>query len=148
MKLASKPKEIKQLISRRVKGESLQSIATDLGVDKSTVSRALNKPVVRQLLERAYADIASLAPDVSRAYQEEIKAIPKDLDERKLRIAVAKEIAGMIGLSPVRDSHNNVFFTSIVAPTQVHLSPIVARLLDKIADPTLDDEPIDVEYTT
>ena len=146
MGLADSPTIVQKLIESRVQGESMQNIANDVGVNVSTVSRALAKPVVRQLLEKAYIDLAGLAPHVYGVYASEIQANPETIDGRKLRLSAAKDVAGMIGLSPVRDSHNNVFFTNIIAPTAVTLSPTVAKLLARLGDGSVDDDSIDVEY--
>ncbi len=148
MGIADNPTIVQKLINSTLAGKSTRQLAPELGVDHSTVARALQKPVVRQMLEKAYTDLASLAPHVYTTFESEIKASPEknDLDGRKLKVSVAKEIAGMIGLSPVRDSHNNVFFTSIIAPVAVSLSPIVTKLLDRIASSNLDEDSLDVEY--
>jgi hypothetical protein len=148
MQLADNPQVIKRIVKSRVKGNSTRQIETETGIDHSTVARALNKPLARQMLEKAYYDLVQLAPHVYDTFAGEIKAIPapSDMDGRKLRVSVAKEVAAMIGLSPVRDSHNNVFFTNIIAPTQVTLSPLVSQLLSRLTDSSVDEDTVDVEY--
>lgn len=147
--IANNPRIVKKLINSTLEGKSAHQIASDMGVNQTTVSRTLSKPVVRALLEKAYLDLASLAPEVYTAYSDELRAIPTGIDERKLRLAAAKDVSGMIGLSPVRDSHNNVFFTQIVAPIAIQLSPLVASLLHRIAQAPSEDgeDSIDVDYS-
>jgi hypothetical protein len=146
MSIADNPEIAKHIVEQALQGISQRDIAAEYGVNQTTIAKSLKKPVVRALLEKAYLDIASLAPSVATVYSDAIAGKSEDLDERKFRLGAAKEIAGMIGLSPVRDSHNNVFFTNIIAPTAVTLSPMVARMLDKLADSSVDDDSIDVEY--
>jgi hypothetical protein len=130
--LTNNPEITRKLIDLTLQGESTHQIASEMGVNQSTVSRALNKPQVRTLLEKAYLDLASLAPQVYDNYKEEIEQKPVSIEDRKLRLNATKDVAAMIGLSPVRDSHNNVFFTQIIAPVRVELSPVVAQLLGRI----------------
>ena len=148
MSLADNPEIVKRIIKSKIKGNSLRQIEAEVGVSDSTALKVLNKPVARQMLEKAYYDLVQLAPHVYDTFAGEIKAIPaaSDMDGRKLRVSVAKEIAAMIGLSPVRDSHNNVFFTNIIAPTQVTLSPLVSKLLSRLTDSSVDEDTVDVEY--
>lgn len=146
MGLADNPRIVQKLIESRMSGHTMKEIASDVDVSEATVSRSLAKPVVRHLLEKAYTDLCSLAPKVTEVYSDAIAGKSEDLDERKFRLSAAKDVSAMIGLSPVRDSHNNVFFTNIIAPTAVTLSPMVAKLLDKLADSSVDEDTVDVEY--
>jgi hypothetical protein len=132
MGLADNPRIVRKLINSRLNGESTRQIATTVGVDHSTVAKALNKPMVKQLLEKAYYDLACLAPEVYTTYADELKAKPASTDDRKIKLQAAREVAGMVGLSPVRDSHNNLFFTQIVAPTTITLNPIVGSMVEKM----------------
>jgi hypothetical protein len=145
---ATSPVILQKLVNSTLEGKSTRQIETELGIDHSTVAKALQRPIARQMLEKAYLDMVNLAPHVVGTFTSEIKASPEitDYRGRKLRVEVADKISAMIGLSPVRDSHNNVFFTNIIAPTAVSLSPIVEKLLARLSSSERDEESIDVEY--
>jgi hypothetical protein len=127
--IAKNPKAISKIINSRAKGESFRTIGEELGVTHSAIAKIAKKPEVRDMISKVYNDLASLAPKVYDTYEEELTKKPRDVEERKLRFAVAKDLTGILGMSPVRDSQKNFFLTQILQPTQITLSPVVSQLL-------------------
>jgi DNA-binding XRE family transcriptional regulator len=137
--LIDNPKIAKRLVEATLDGVTQRELAAEYGVSQRTIGRALETNQIKQLLQKSYEEIAQLSPHVVDFYREEITRtgtidIPLTLDDRKIKLSVAKEITAASGLSPVRDSHNNLFFTQIVAPTQITINPTIEKLLDRLVD--------------
>jgi predicted DNA-binding protein YlxM (UPF0122 family) len=123
------PRAIQKIANLRVEGASLQDIATELDVSKMAISKAIKRPEVKTVIEETYNRLAMLTPKVYDAYADEISRKPLNVDDRKLRLTAARDIAGMTGLSPVRDSRSSFFLTQILNPQVNVVSPVVAQLL-------------------
>jgi hypothetical protein len=127
--IVKNPKAIAKIVNMRANGESFKSIGEELGVAHTTIAKIAKRPEVRDLISQTYDNLASLAPKVYDTYSEELTKKPRDIEERKLRFSVAKDLTGILGMSPVRDSQKNFFLTQILQPTQITLSPVVNQLL-------------------
>lgn len=130
--ISDNPSAVKRIVQGVLSGENKTLIANDLGINPSTVHNTLKKPKVKAIIEKAYDDIASLAPYVFKTYNRELTTEPQDLDDRKLQVAVAKEVSGITGISPIRDSRSSIFLTNIFAPTQINLHPMVEGMLERL----------------
>jgi hypothetical protein len=126
------PAIAKNIAEKVLQGVKHSDIAEEYGVERHTISNAIKSTQVRDLIEKTYNDIAGLAPKVFQVYDEELNRKPTSTDDRKIRVTVAKEVAGITGISPIRDSRSNVFLTNILNPTVVALSPVVAQALARL----------------
>ena len=147
MSLADSPKVVKAILESRLDGKSQAAIAADYGIAQSTVGLTLNKPAVRAVLEKAYGELVNLAPRVAKVYEEEVFANPESVSGRELRLRAAKQVAEMVGLSPVRDATNNVFFTQVIGEQHITLNPLVSRAIERLtARIHAEEDPVDVEF--
>lgn len=149
MSLTNNPKILKHIADRVVEGSTQQEIAEDYGVSQQAISKVigLNKPYIKQLLQKAYDDLVQLSPHVVAFYKEEMTRETNDIDDRKLKASISKELTGLSGLSPVRDSTNNYFFANIVRNTQINLVPQVKQLLDRLIPLPLSPNSINTNST-
>ena len=132
MALIDNPKAVKRIVKGVLSNENQTDIARDLGVDRVTISRSLAKPQLKALIEKTYNQIAELSPYVHAVYEDEITRAPVDNDDRKLRLSAARDIAGITGISPIRDSRSSLFLTQIFAPGKIEVHPVVERVLERL----------------
>ena len=136
--LTRNPAIVKHIAESVLSGRNHTEIAEDYGVDRHTISKAVKSQAVRAQIEKTYNDIVSLAPEVFRVYEEEIKRKPESADDRKLRFSVAREVSAISGISPVRDSRSSIFLQQILAPVSVTLSPVVEAAIARLTTPDPD----------
>lgn len=141
--LVNNPKIVKSIAESVVSGRNQTEIAEDYGVDRHTISRAVKSKQVREEIEKTYNKIVGLSPEIFRIYEEEINRPVFTVDDRKLRLQVAKEIASISGISPVRDSRSSIFLQQILTPVQVQLSPVVEDVISRLLSPPVDAEVLD-----
>ena len=144
-KIAGKLPILKDIADRLVSGENTSVIAEDYHVTPQTVRAAARSTEVRALIEKAYNDIAGLAPKVFDVYHDEINRSPATAEDRKIRLQATRDVAGITGISPVRDSRSSVFLQQILAPVSVSLSPMVELAIARLLGPAEPSDIIDVE---
>ena len=135
----------KSIAESVVNGQTQREIAEDYGVSRHTISKALKTNEIKALVEKTYNDIVSLAPKVYDIYADEITRTPATAEDRKLRVAVARDVASISGISPIRDSRSSVFLQQILAPVSVSLSPVVELAIARLLGPAEPSDIIDVE---
>jgi hypothetical protein len=139
--LIKNPAIVKHLAESALSGRNFTEIAEDYGVHPQTISKAIKSQAVREQIEKTYNDIVGLSSKVFDVYKEELDRKMESEDARKLRFNVAKEVASISGISPVRDSRNSVFLQQILAPTQINISPLVSGAIDRLLGEVVDVEP-------
>ena len=97
------PAKIKTATKRTLKGDTTRAIAHDLGVDHNTVARAINKPEIREIIEREAAAIISQGLEPARKTLIKLaeagtKAESEPVD-KKLALDASKHITSIAGLS-------------------------------------------------
>ena len=92
------------VVKKLAAGEPQTSIAEQIGVDQSTISRFVNKDEIKSRLEKEQLKLAEAAPDAVQNVKdlvEEMKDIPKDdIKRRELSYKASKDTLKAVGLFP------------------------------------------------
>jgi len=122
-----------------LEGLPYSEVAKALGIDKSTVSRRLSKPITRQIVQTTISALSLYAPKVARRLMEAV-----DDPDRNISLKGISEYNKIMGLS---HAHASVVIQEMYVDqrTQV-LSPSLVGLLGA-GDPVQsdDEEVIDID---
>ncbi len=104
------------VIKRLTIGESHTSIAEQVGVERSTISKFANKDEVRALIDKEQEKLIEVLPDAVQNVKnlvEEMKDIPKDdIKRRELLYKASKDVPKATNVFPSPQSH--IIFTMTI----------------------------------
>lgn len=134
-----------KVVKKLAVGERQNSIAEQVGLNQSQISRFASREDIRTLIEQEQRKLLEVVPDAVenvKGLVKEMRDIPKDdIKRRELSYKASKDVLKSVGLLPtpvqsqtlINLSQNNL---------QV-LSPVIMEILSRASEkPIDDDEPI------
>ena len=139
-----------QVVKRLLTGESQGSIAKDIGVDQSLISRWKNRDDIKKFIEEESLRLLESVPDAvdnMKTLVALMKNLPMDDHKnRELSFKATKKILESSGLLPTVKTSTH--YQTIINSENITLSPLVLSLvqdhLNKIDD---QDDAIEVDYS-
>jgi DNA-binding transcriptional MocR family regulator len=130
-------------------GEPQTSIAEQIGVDQSTVSRFASKSEIRKLIEVEKEKLVKVLPDAVQNVKdlvEEMKDIPKDdTKRRELSYKASKDVLKATNVFPSPQYAHNIYNdnrqqqnTVLSATVAMALGQDVMRQLEKLSEEGVD----------
>ncbi len=102
-----------EVVHKLAVGETQTSIAKQVGVDQSTISRFANKDEAQALIEQEQIKLAEAVPDAVQNVKdlvEEMKDIPKDdIKRRELSYKASKDVLKATNVFPSPQYANNIY---------------------------------------
>ena len=124
------------LIHKLAVGESQTSIAEQVGVNQSTISRFANKSESRQLIAKEQEKLVKVLPDAVQNVKdlvEEMKGIPKDdIKRRELSYKASKDVLKATNVFPSPQYAHNIYNDNR-QQQNVQISQTVASLVGDAA---------------
>jgi predicted transcriptional regulator len=121
----------KEVIHQLAIGESQTSIAEQVGVDQSTVSRFANKDEAIKAIEEEKLKLAETVPDAVenvRDLVKEMKDIPKDdIKRRELSYKASKDVLKAANVFPSPQYAHNIYNDN---RQQVNITPEYQEFID------------------
>jgi hypothetical protein len=119
------------IVKRLAVGESQGNIATEMGVNQSSVSRFANREDIRTLIEQEQAKLIDCLPDAVQNYINLVREdIPKgDIKRRELQLKASKDVLKGGGLLPTPVQSQT--FVNLYQENKPLLSPIVMEIISK-----------------
>jgi hypothetical protein len=134
----------KKVIQRLAMAESQESIARDVGLNQSQVSRFANREEIKEFIEREQMKLMEVIPDAVenvKGLVREMPTIPKKATKRRelsYKASLDTLKAGGIMPSPVQ----SLVITNIYEQRNLNIHPIVEDVVSKYAD-SLMEEPVE-----
>ena len=123
------------MVKKLAVGESQTSIAGQVGVDQSTISRFANKDEAQILIEEEQLKLVEVLPDAVQNVKdlvEEMKDIPKDdIKRRELSYKASKDVLKATNVFPSPQYAHNIYNDN---SQQTVISPSYQAFLDFQAD--------------
>ena len=137
---------IKQEVVKRVAvGESQRSIAQDVGINPSQISRFTRREDIRPFIEREQMKLAEVVPDAVENVKElvkEMKKIPKkDVKRRELSYKASRDTLKAVGIMPTPVQSQVI--TNIYQKTNIFQDPLVQEILRNYMKSVIDWKPGD-----
>jgi hypothetical protein len=119
------------IVKRLAVGKSQGNIATEMGVNQSSVSRFANREDIRTLIEQEQAKLIDCLPDAVQNYINLVREdIPKgDIKRRELQLKASKDVLKGGGLLPTPVQSQT--FVNLYQENKPLLSPIVMEIISK-----------------
>ncbi len=138
------------VVKKLAVGETQTSIAEQVGVDQSTISKFASKDEARALIEEEQLKLAEVTPDAVQNVKdlvEEMKDIPKDnIKSRELSYKASKDVLKATNIFPSPQFAHNIYNDNRIQ-TQNNISPIVIRFIGEAALKQLQAAGEDVEVS-
>lgn len=126
----------KEIVKRLAVGESQSSIARDVGLDQSQVSRFASREDIRAFIEQEQKSLLDVVPDAVenvKCLVREMKDIPaQDTKRRELSYMATKDVLKSVGILPTPLQSQT--FINITKTQHTLISPIIQEMLNKIAE--------------
>lgn len=126
----------KEITKRLAVGESQNSIARDVGLDQSQVSRWSRKEDIRAFIEQEQKKLLEVVPDAVGNVMflvREMKDIPaKDTKRRELSYKASADVLKSVGLLPTPLQSQTL--VNIYSSQNVFMSPAMAEALKKYGE--------------
>ncbi len=136
------------VVKKLAVGETQTSIAEQIGVDQSTISKFTSKDDVRTLIEDEQLKLAEVTPDAVQNVKdlvEEMKDIPKDnIKSRELSYKASKDVLKATNIFPSPQFAHNIYNDNRIQ-TQNNISPSIIKLIGNAAIEKLKQVVIGVE---
>jgi len=136
-----------QVVKQLAVGESQNSIAEQVGLNQSQVSRFANREDIKALIEEQQRELLKVAPDAVENVKElvkEMKDTPKDeIKRRELCYKASTDVLKSVGLLPAHVQSQT--FINMYQDNRAILSPKIIRFLQNKDDDT--DIPDDVDLS-
>ena len=136
----------KQVIQRLALGESQMSIAKDVGLDRSQVSRFARREDVKALIKEQGLKLAEAVPDAVENVKQlvrEMSNIPKkDIKRRELSYKASHDVLKAVGImpSPVQSQ----FIVNLNQQTNIYQTPMMQEILRKYSDSLINYKPEEI----
>ena len=131
-------------------GKSQTSIAEQVGVDQSTISRFANKNEARARIEEEKLKLAEATPDAVQNVKdlvEEMKGIPKDdIKRRELSYKASRDVLKATNIFPSPQFAHSIYNDNRIQ-TQNNISPTITKLIGNATLKQLQDAGEDVEVS-
>ena len=129
----AKQLKMTRIVSGRAKGESVKSIADDLGVSHQAVSAYLKKEDVKDWIEQEHLKYLQDVPTARENMGDLVRNMKntEDKDERKLAFEASKEILKSAGIIP--SNTQSTFIQNIYGQNNLVLSPLLKEMLESHA---------------
>ena len=129
-----------EVIKRLAVGESQSSIAGEIGLHRSQVSRFAKREDIKPFIEREQMKLVEAVPDAVENVKElvrEMKNIPsKENKRRELSYKASQDVLKAVGIMPTQTQAPLV--QNIYNDNRFLLSPVVIELLSKHGTQVLD----------
>ena len=126
----------KQVIQRLALGESQMSIAKDVGLDRSQVSRFARREDVKAFIEEEQMKLVEAVPDAVENVKQLVREMPnipkKDIKSRELSYKASHDILKAVGIMPT--PVQSQFIVNLNKQTNIYQDPLVKELLQRDAD--------------
>ena len=123
----------KKVVQRLAVGESQRSIAKDVGIDHSQISRFSKREDIRSFIEEEQMRLVEVVPDAIenvKGLVREMKKIPKkDIRRRELSYKASVDTLKSVGIMPSQVQSQVI--TSIYQQNNLAFSPVVEEILRK-----------------
>ncbi len=137
-----------EVIHKLAIGEPQTSIAKQVGVNQSTISRFANKDEAQILIEEEQLKLVEALPDAVKNVKdlvEEMPGIPKDdIKRRELSYKASKDVLKATNIFPSPQFAHNIYNDNRIQ-TQNNISPTITKLIGNAALKQLQDAGEDVE---
>ena len=110
------------IVSRRLEGLSMSQIGKELGIDKSTVCRALQDEEVKALLDAGTKTMAGFLPQVMENYRDFLID-----DDKTIKLKASQDVTKITGILGTHTG--NQYFINVMNQTNNVISPEVLTLL-------------------
>ncbi|HLG29834.1 MAG TPA: hypothetical protein VI387_06440, partial [Candidatus Brocadiales bacterium] len=124
-----------QVVKQLAVGESQNSIAGEIGLCQSQVSRFAKKEDIRSLIEQEQRRLIEVVPDAVENVKElvrEMKNISKDdIKARELSYKASKDVLKSVGLLPTPIQSQT--FINLYQDNKQIISPVMEEILERIA---------------
>ncbi len=137
-----------EVIHQLVVGKSQTSIAEQVGVDQSTISRFAKEDEIRQQIEEEREKLVRVLPDAVENVKKLVEAMKDEDDIKKLELCykASKDTLKATGLFPSPQFAHNIYNDNRIQ-TQNNISPIVIRFIGEAALKQLQAAGEDVEVS-
>lgn len=133
-----------QVVKQLAVGESQNSIAREMGLHQSQISRFANREDIKALIEQEQRRLLEVVPDAVenvKSLVREMKTIPKkDIKSRELSYKASKDVLKSVGLLPTPIQSQT--FINLYQHNQTALNPIILELLGKNSEKAIDYETV------
>ncbi len=103
----------KEVVHQLAVGESQTSIAEQVGVDQSTISRFAKEDAIRQQIEEEREKLVKVLPDAVQNVKDlvtEMPSLPKDdIENRKLSYNASKDVLKATNIFPSSQFAHNIY---------------------------------------
>ncbi len=121
-----------EVIHKLAVGKSQTSIAEQVGVDQSTISRFAKKDEIRQQIEEERVKLVKVLPDAVQNVKDlvtEMPTIPKDdIKSRELSYKASKDVLKATNIFPSPQFAHNIYNDNRIQ-TQNNIDPDVLKLI-------------------
>ena len=133
-----------KVVKKLAVGESQNSIAKQVELNQSQISRFANREDIRTLIEQEQRKLLEVVPDAVENVKnlvKEMRDIPKDdIKRRELSYKASKDVLKNVGLLPAPVQSQTLIN---IQNNQSALLPVIQELLTRSAEKAIDDdEPI------
>ena len=130
-----------EVIHKLAIGETQTSIAGQVGVDQSTISKFANEEEAIKAIEKEKLKLAEVIPDAVQNVKdlvEEMKGIPKDdIQRRELSYKATKDVLKAVNVYPSPQYANNIYNDN--SQQNAIMSPAFQAFIDFQSDSPLDE---------
>ncbi len=132
-----------EVIHQLAVGEPQTSIAEQVGVDQSTISRFANEDEIRQLIEEEREKLVRIVPKAVQNIKDLVEEMPSlakdDIDNLKLSYAAGKYVLKAANILPSNQYAHNIYNDN---RTQTVVDPAVMSLFSTDIDKKM--QPVDM----
>lgn len=140
------PAITEKIVQHLAAGQSQDSIAEQLGVNQSSISRFVSREEIKTLIEQEQRRLLDVVPDAVdnvKTLVKEMKDIsPDDIKRRELSYKASRDVLKSVGLMPT--PVQSQVFVNLYQDNQTIISPLVMEILNRITETTSISD-IDIE---
>ena len=141
MRTGKKAKIKEKVVKKLAVGESQNSIAKQVELNQSQISRFANREDIRTLIEQEQRKLLEVVPDAVENVKnlvKEMRDIPKDdIKRRELSYKASKDVLKNVGLLPAPVQSQTLIN---IQNNQSALLPVIQELLTRSAEKAIDDD--------
>ena len=130
-----------KVVKKLAVGESQNSIAKQVELNQSQISRFANREDIRTLIEQEQRKLLEVVPDAVENVKnlvKEMRDIPKDdIKRRELSYKASKDVLKNVGLLPAPVQSQTLIN---IQNNQSALLPVIQELLTRSAEKAIDDD--------
>ena len=126
----------KEVIQRLAVGESQRSIAKDVGVDHSQVSRFARREDIKAFIEEEQMKLLEVVPDAVENIKELVREMPnipkKDIKRRELSYKASYDVLKSAGIMPSPVQSQIIW--NLNQQTNMFQNPLIKEIIQKYSE--------------